>query len=109
MLAANDFRNMLPRFSGEAEAANHAMVDGLGRFAANKGMTNAQVAPAWLLCKHPNVVPIPGTRRITYLEQNAAASGLALSAPEMADLDALFPPEAVTGGRYPEAGMVGIE
>jgi len=109
MLAANDFRNMLPRFNGDAQAADQSMVDGLGRFAANKGMTNARVAIGWLLCKHPHVVPIPDTRRITYLVQNAAASGLALSAPEMADLDALFPPEAVTGGRYPEAGMVGIE
>ena len=101
MLAANDFRNMLPRFSGEAEAANHAMVDGLGRFAANKGMTNAQVAPAWLLCKHPNVVPIPGTRRITYLEQNAAASGFALAALEVVELDAPFPPEAGRGWALP--------
>jgi aryl-alcohol dehydrogenase-like predicted oxidoreductase len=108
-LAANDFRNMLPRFTGAAEAANQAMVDGLGRFAANKGMTNAQVALAWLLCKHPHVVPIPGTRRINYLEQNAAAADFVLTASDIAELDALFPPEAVEGGRYPEAGMVGIE
>jgi aryl-alcohol dehydrogenase-like predicted oxidoreductase len=108
-LAANDFRNMLPRFSGEASDANQAMVDGLSRFAANKGMSNAQVALAWLLCKHPHVVPIPGTRRINYLEQNAAAAGFELSASEVAELDALFPPDAVAGGRYPEAGMVGIE
>ena len=108
-LAANDFRNMLPRFSGEASDANQAMVDGLSRFAANKGMTNAQVALAWLLCKHPHVVPIPGTRRINYLEQNAAAAGFVLSVSEVAELDALFPADAVAGGRYPEAGMVGIE
>ena len=108
-LAANDFRNMLPRFSGPAQAVNQRMVEGLGRFAADKGLTNAQVALAWLLRKHPNVVPIPGTRRILYLEQNAAAAGLALSAFEIAELDALFLPEAVAGGRYPEAGMAGIE
>ena len=108
-LATNDFRNMLPRFSGQAGAANQAMVDALGRFAQAKGMTNAQVALAWLLCKHPHVVPIPGTRRINYLEQNAAASGFVLSPSEIAELDALFPPEAVAGERYPEAGMVGIE
>jgi len=54
-------------------------------------------------------VPIPGTRRITYLEQNAAASDFALSDVDIAELDALFPPEAVEGERYPEAGMVGIE
>ncbi len=108
-LAANDFRNMLPRFSGEASDANQAMVDGLSRFAANKGMTNAQVALSWLLCKHPHVVPIPGTRRINYLAQNAAAADFVLSASEVAELDALFPADAIAGGRYPEAGMVGIE
>ncbi len=108
-LAAGDFRKNLPRFNGAAQATNQAMVDGLSRFAKAKGMTNAQVALAWLLCKHPHVVPIPGTRRIHYLEQNAAAADMALSAAEVAELDALFPPEAIVGGRYPEAGMVGIE
>jgi aryl-alcohol dehydrogenase-like predicted oxidoreductase len=108
-LAANDFRNMLPRFSGAASDTNLTMVDGLSRFAKTKGMTNAQVALSWLLCKHPHVVPIPGTRRINYLEQNAAAANFVLSEAEIAELDALFPPEAVQGGRYPEAGMVGIE
>ncbi len=108
-LASNDFRNMLPRFTGAASDTNQAMVDGLSRFAKAKGMTNAQVALAWLLCKHPHVVPIPGTRRINYLEQNAAAADFALLKTEIAELDALFPPEAVKGGRYPEAGMVGIE
>ena len=108
-LTAGDFRKNLPRFNGTAQAANQTMVDGLSRFAKAKGMTNAQVALAWLLCKHPHVVPIPGTRRIHYLEQNAAAAAMALSAAELAELDALFPPEAIAGGRYPEAGMVGIE
>ena len=108
-LAANDFRKNLPRFTGAAEAANQVMVDGLSRFAKAKGMTNAQVALAWLLCKHLHVVPIPGTRRINYLEQNCASAGLLLSASESAELDALFPPDAIAGRRYPEAGMVGIE
>ena len=108
-LAANDFRKALPRFNGAAEATNQAMVDGLAHFAASKGMTNAQVALAWLLCKHPHVVPIPGTRRIPYLEQNAAACGFTLSALEIDELDRLFPADAVAGGRYPEAGMLGIE
>ena len=108
-LAAGDFRKNLPRFNGAAQTINQAMVDGLSRFAEAKGMTNAQVALAWLLCKHPHVVPIPGTRRINYLEQNAAAADMALSSAEIAGLDALFPPEAIVGGRYPEAGMVGIE
>jgi len=108
-LADNDFRKRNPRFSGEAEVANRLLVDGLGRFAAVRGWTNAQVALAWLLEKHAHVVPIPGTRRISYLEQNAAAAECRLGAEEVAELDALFVPERVAGARYPEAGMVGIE
>ena len=108
-LAANDFRKNLPRFSGAAQAANQVMVDGLSRFAAAKGVTNAQVALAWLLCKHPHVVPIPGTRRINYLAQNRAAVDVMLSALDIAELDALFPPDAVVGQRYPDSGRVGIE
>ena len=108
-LAANDFRTMLPRFSGAAEGSNQKLVDGLSRFATTKGVTNAQAALAWLVCKHPYVLPIPGTRRVNYLEQNAAASDIVLSTAEISELDALFAPEAIEGGRYPEAGMVGIE
>jgi len=108
-LAANDFRKNLPRFTGAASDTNQVMVDGLSRFAKTKGMTNAQVALAWLLCKHPHVVPIPGTRRINYLEQNSASADMLLPALEIAELDELFPPNAIEGGRYPEAGMVGIE
>ncbi len=108
-LAEGDFRSMLPRFSGDAEASNRALVESLGRFASQRNMTNAQAALAWLLARHPHVVPIPGTRRIRYLEQNAAAADHELSAAEVAELDALFDPVKVVGGRYPEAGMRGIE
>jgi aryl-alcohol dehydrogenase-like predicted oxidoreductase len=108
-LADNDFRKRNPRFSGEAEAANRLLVDGLHAFASAHGMTNAQVALAWLLNKHPHVVPIPGTRRITYLEQNVAAAGVALTTEEITELDRWFAPDHVVGARYPEAGMVGIE
>jgi aryl-alcohol dehydrogenase-like predicted oxidoreductase len=108
-LADNDFRKRNPRFSGEAEAANRLLVDGLSRFAAVRGWTNAQVALAWLLGKHGHVVPIPGTRRIGYLEQNAAAIDCRLDAEEVAELDALFAADRVAGARYPQAGMVGIE
>ena len=72
-------------------------------------MTNARVALAWLLCKHSHVVPIPGTRRIRYLEQNAGATSATLSAAEVLELDALFTPDRVSGARYPAAGMLGIE
>jgi aryl-alcohol dehydrogenase-like predicted oxidoreductase len=72
-------------------------------------VTNAQVALGWLLAKHEHVVPIPGTRRMAYLEQNAAAADHRLSAAEIDELDRLFDPALVAGARYPAAGMVGIE
>jgi aryl-alcohol dehydrogenase-like predicted oxidoreductase len=108
-LSDGDFRKNNPRFSTQAEAANRPLVDRLHSFATARGMTNAQAALAWMLCKHKHVVPIPGTRRLRYLEQNAAAPGLALSADEVAELDHLFAPDRVVGNRYPEAGMAGIE
>lgn len=108
-LAGNDFRKILPRINGDAEAANRLLVEALGRFATARGASNAQIALAWLLHKHPHVIPIPGTRRIAYLEQNAAATEIALSATELAELDQMFAPDKVAGARYPDAGMVGIE
>jgi aryl-alcohol dehydrogenase-like predicted oxidoreductase len=108
-LAANDFRRNLPRFAGAAAVDNRALVDALTAFAAARGRSNAQIALAWLLARQPPVVPIPGTRRIAYLEQNAAATDVRLSAAEVAELDTLFAPAHVVGERYPQAGMVGIE
>ena len=109
-LADNDFRKHNPRFSGEAETTNRQLVEGLRGIADALGMSNAQVALAWLLGKHPHVVPIPGTRRIAYLEQNvAAAAKEPLTAARMAQLDELFDPTRVAGARYPAAGMAGIE
>lgn len=108
-LADNDFRRNLPRCNGDAETANRLLVQSLSRFAATRGASNAQIALAWLLHKHPHVLPIPGTRRIAYLEQNIAAVKIVLSAAELAELDLLFDPGKVAGARYPEAGMVGIE
>lgn len=107
-LADGDFRKHMPRFVGDAEKLNRQLVDELGRFAAARGLSNAQVALAWLLGK-PQVVPIPGTRRLAYLQQNAAAAGHRLSAGEIAELDAMFAAGRVAGSRYPEAGMAGIE
>jgi len=108
-LADDDFRKRNPRFVGDAAEANQRLVDGLAAFAAARSLTNAQVALAWLLNKHRHVIPIPGTRRIAYLEQNSAAAGVSLSGAEVAELDRLFAPERVVGARYPDAGMAGIE
>ena len=108
-LSDGDFRKNNPRFSEEADAANRPLVDSLHRFATARNMTNAQVALAWLLHKHSHVVPIPGTRRIHYLAQNVAATTFSLSVEEIAELDGLFAPGRVTGERYQQAGMLGIE
>ena len=109
MLAADDFRKHNPRFAAAAIDINQQLVDGLHAFASARGLSNAQAALAWLLSKHPHVVPIPGTRRIEWLAQNAAAVAHQLSAAEVAELDTLFDPARVAGARYPAGGMAGIE
>lgn len=108
-LAENDFRKASPRFQGVAERCNRLLVDQLTRIASVRGLSRAQLALAWLLSKHPHVIPIPGTRRISYLEQNALAANRLLSAAEVAELDQLFDPAEVSGERYPPAGMLGLE
>jgi aryl-alcohol dehydrogenase-like predicted oxidoreductase len=108
-LAADDFRRHNPRFSGEAEATNRRLVAALADAAAARGCSSAQLALAWLLNKQPHVIPIPGTRRIAYLEANVQAAGITLSAAEIAALDRLFEPTAVAGARYPDAGFLGVE
>lgn len=107
-LDETDFRRNLPRFTGEAGEANARRAAALGEMAKEKGATPAQLALAWLLGKHGNVVPIPGTRKASRVRENAAASEIVLSAAEIAALDALFPAGVTQGQRYPEAGMVGV-
>ncbi len=107
-LAENDFRRHNPRFQGEAFAQNKRLTDALAAFAAARKATSAQIALAWILNKQPHVIPIPGTRRIKYLQENAAAVAIRLSPAEVAELDALFPPQAVAGTRYPEPVMANL-
>ncbi len=104
-LAAGDFRRDNPRFSGDALKTNLALVEALKDFAATKKATSAQIALAWILAKDDNIVPIPGTRRQKYLEENVAATRIRLSPEEVAALDALFAPGAVAGTRYQAAAM----
>ena len=108
-LADNDFRKHNPRFVGEAQATNQRLVASLAAFAAERHLSNAQVALAWMLNKHPHVIQIPGTRRIAHLESNASAVDIALTPGEIAQLDLLFDPKVVAGARYPDAGLVGME
>ena len=107
-LAPDDFRRRNPRFQGEAFVANKRLADGLAAIAAELKITPAQLALAWLLGKHPHVVPIPGTRRATHLAENIAAAEVALAPGSIARLDTLFAPEAVAGERYVPEGMKGV-
>ena len=108
-LAAGDFRTGNPRFQGAALAQNRRLLAGLGAIAERRGATPAQVALAWLVSRAPEVVPIPGARRRARLAENAAAVDLVLTPGEIAELDALFSPDAVAGARYAEGGTAGIE
>lgn len=108
-LGAQDFRAHNPRFQGEAGAANARLVAQLGALAQAWGLSNAQLALAWLLHKQPHVVPIPGTRRRARLEENVAAAAVKLTAEQMAQIEAVFAPGAAQGARYPAAGLAGME
>jgi len=98
-----DIRATLPRFTSEARAANQALVDLLGRIAADKDATPAQIALAWLLAQRPWIVPIPGTRRLERLDENLGAVAIDLTADDLAAIDAAAAEITVQGDRYPEA------
>ena len=101
VFAADDFRNGLPRFAPAARRANQVLVDTLGRFAADRGATPAQIALAWLLAQKPWIVPIPGTTRLPRLKENLAAVEIELGDDEVAQLGASFAALPVEGDRYP--------
>lgn len=104
-LAAGDFRSVNPRMSGANFDANLRLVKAVEAMALGKGIRAAQLALAWVLAQGDDIVPIPGTRRLKYLEENLAATEITLSPSEVAELSALVPPEAVAGTRYEEVGM----
>jgi aryl-alcohol dehydrogenase-like predicted oxidoreductase len=101
-LADDDFRRTLPRFTDDALARNLEAVDVVRTIATAHGATPGQVALAWLLAQGPDVVPIPGTKRVRYLKENLGALGVSLSADDLARLDALRP----VGDRYPDMAWV---
>jgi aryl-alcohol dehydrogenase-like predicted oxidoreductase len=104
-LAPDDFRRVVPRFDGENLAANLRLVEAVRSVAAELRATPAQTALAWLLARDPMVIPIPGTKRVRYLEENVAAAELSLTAQQVAALAAAVPPDAVAGTRYGERSM----
>ncbi|MGK9200370.1 MULTISPECIES: aldo/keto reductase [Sinorhizobium] len=104
-LAADDFRRSLPRFQQENFEANAALVATLERLAAERGVTAAQLALAWVVNQGDDIVPIPGARRIEHLEQNVAAAGIVLTDRERAELGEALSPTLVAGKRYSDASL----
>jgi aryl-alcohol dehydrogenase-like predicted oxidoreductase len=107
-LAPDDWRRNNPRFQGENFAKNLALVTRIEQLARAKGCTPSQLALAWVLAQGDDVVPIPGTKRVRYLEENAAAVELKLTPAELAAIDAVSPRNVAAGSRYPAAGMARV-
>jgi aryl-alcohol dehydrogenase-like predicted oxidoreductase len=100
---STDFRNLVPRFTPEARKANLALVDLLGRLAAKKNATPAQLALAWLLAKKPWIVPIPGTTKPARFEENIGAARVELTAGDLEEIESAASKITLQGARYPEA------
>ena len=99
---STDFRSSLPRFTPEALRANQALVDFLGRIAAEKKATPAQVALAWLLAQKPWIVPIPGTTKLDRLDENIGAVAVELTTGDLHEIEQAAAQITVEGARYPE-------
>jgi aryl-alcohol dehydrogenase-like predicted oxidoreductase len=104
-LAPDDYRRNSPRFQGENFQKNLDLVRKVEELAVKKGCKPSQLALAWVLAQSKDIVPIPGTKRRKYLEENAAAMNIELSQEELAELDDVFPKDAAAGQRYPEHMM----
>ncbi len=100
----DDFRQDMPRFQGAAFQANLRLVDAVRELATEKGVEAGQLALAWVLAQGPDVVPIPGTKRRSYLTENAGADAVTLTDDDVARLEAIAPPGAAEGGRYAQSG-----
>ena len=104
-LAADDWRHTNPRFQGEAFERNLQLAAHVKNLAQTKGCSPAQLALAWVIAQGDDIVPIPGTKRVRYLEDNLGALSIALTPDELAQIDHLFPPGAAQGERYAESMM----
>ena len=107
-LAEDDYRRHSPRFQGENFDRNLQLVHKVEEIASSKGITTSQLALAWVLARGEDIVPIPGTKRRKYLEQNAAAVDVSLTEDEIQQIETVFPPDAAAGARYPEAMMASV-
>jgi aryl-alcohol dehydrogenase-like predicted oxidoreductase len=104
-LAADDFRRSNPRFAADNFERNMALVEQVRQLALRLQCTPAQLALAWVLAQDPHIVPIPGTKRRRYLEENAGAANVRLEADDLRELATVFAPGAVAGARYTEGSM----
>jgi aryl-alcohol dehydrogenase-like predicted oxidoreductase len=104
-LAADDYRRNSPRFQGQNFQKNLDLVQRVEEIAAGKGCKPSQLALAWVLAQGDDIVPIPGTKRRKYLEENVGALGVQLSADDLARIDEVFPRDATSGARYPDHMM----
>ncbi len=107
-LAADDYRRNSPRFQGENFQKNLALVSEITAIAASKKCTPAQLALAWVLAQGDDIVPIPGTKRRSYLDENLGALNVVLTKKDLARIDRALPQGAAAGGRYPEASMASL-
>ena len=105
-LPEGDWRRRSPRFLGENFQKNLALADRVKAMAAEKGATPAQLALAWLLARGPDIVPIPGTKRRTYLEENVEALAIRLTADDLRRIDEIAPKGVAAGNRYPDMSLV---
>ena len=105
--AEDDFRRFNPRFKGENFRRNLELVERVREMATKKGATPGQLALAWVLARGEDIVPIPGTKRVRYLEENAAAAEVQLTEEDLERLDELAPVGAAAGDRYPDMSTVG--
>jgi aryl-alcohol dehydrogenase-like predicted oxidoreductase len=106
---ADDYRRHSPRFQGENFARNLQLVEQVRTLAQAKGVTPGQLALAWVLAQGEDLVPIPGTKRLAYLEENLGALQVTLSAEDLAQIEAIFPADAAAGTRYPPAMMATLQ
>jgi aryl-alcohol dehydrogenase-like predicted oxidoreductase len=102
---STDFRNTVPRFSPEARKANQRLIDLIGKFAAQKKATPAQIALAWVLAQKPWIVPIPGTTKLHRLEENIGGANVELTSDDLRELDNLTSQVKVQGARYGEGSQ----
>jgi len=108
-LPADDYRRTSPRFQGKNFRKNLELVKQIEEMAAAKGCTPSQLALAWVLAQGQDVVPIPGTKRVKYLDDNLGAVTVRLTADDLAQIDAILPEGAASGARYPAQSMQVID